>query len=374
MNELQRFMNCLDYKPVDCCPNHELGVWPQTVERWRHEDPAAIEAFAWNWFVAEDPIHLDRREYIPVNYDFIPHFGWEVLEETPEYEIVRNHKGIVTKGLKEGTVGGGRMCMDQYLEFPVRNPEDFSQIKKRLVAAIPERYPADLDNQISTWKKRDFPLVLGTNCAANGFFWRAREFMGTEALSYAWYDMPDMMHDMMEFYADFIIETSRPVLEKINVEYFVLNEDLSMKTGPLLSPETYRKFVLKHLKRLVEFMKSHGVRYIAVDTDGDPTPLIPMFLEGGVDILWPLERASNVDPNRIRALFGTDLRLWGGVDKRVLPHGREAIRSHLLAMAPLIEEGGFIPTIDHTVPPDVSWDNFRDYMDLKMMLLSGDLK
>ncbi|MBW7937804.1 MAG: hypothetical protein H3C63_02900, partial [Candidatus Omnitrophica bacterium] len=52
MNELQRFMNCLDYKPVDCCPNHELGVWPQTVERWRHEDPAAIEAFAWNWFVA----------------------------------------------------------------------------------------------------------------------------------------------------------------------------------------------------------------------------------------------------------------------------------------------------------------------------------
>jgi hypothetical protein len=31
-----------------------------------------------------------------------------------------------------------------------------------------------------------FPLVLGRNCSANGFYWRAREFMGTENLSYAW--------------------------------------------------------------------------------------------------------------------------------------------------------------------------------------------
>jgi len=34
--------------------------------------------------------------------------------------------------------------------------------------------------------------------------------------------------------------------------------------------------------------------------------------------------------------------------------------------------GGFIPTVDHTVPPDVSWDQFRFYMDAKEALLSGD--
>lgn len=39
---------------------------------------------------------------------------------------------------------------------------------------------------------------------------------------------------------------------------------------------------------------------------------------------------------------------------------------------PLIEEGGFIPTVDHTVPPDVSWDNFRYYMDCKRALLEGE--
>jgi uroporphyrinogen decarboxylase len=73
----------------------------------------------------------------------------------------------------------------------------------------------------------------------------------------------------------------------------------------------------------------------------------------------------------LRKRFGKGLRLWGGVDKRVLAQGPAAIRAHLREFIPLIEEGGFIPTVDHTVPPDVSWENFRYYMDLKRRLLAG---
>jgi len=252
------------------------------------------------------------------------------------------------------------------------NSVDFSAIKKRLIAAIPERYPADLDKKIAVWKERDFPLILGHNCAANGFYWRAREFMGTENLSFAWYDYPALMHEMMEFFADFIIETSRPVLEKIDVEYFTLNEDLSMKNGPLLSPDTFRTFIFPHLRRMVDFFHDHGVRYFALDTDGDPTLLVPQFMEAGVDVLWPIERASEVSPQELRRQFGRDLLLWGGIDKRVLPQGPEAIRAHLREFIPLIEEGGFIPTLDHAFPPDISWDDFRHFMDAKKALLSGD--
>jgi len=60
------------------------------------------------------------------------------------------------------------------------------------------------------------------------------------------------------------------------------------------------------------------------------------------------------------------------VDKRVLPRGLKAIKAHLREFIPLIVEGGFIPTVDHTVPPDVSWDDFRRYMDAKQALLAGD--
>lgn len=368
----------MEYQACDRRPNHELGVWPQTRERWRKENPKAIENFTWDWFAGERELDLDWREYVPVNFSFIPPFEPKVLEDTPEYEIVQNGLGVVTKALKAGTVNGGRMCMDQYLRFPVSRPEDFPAIKKRLMAAIPERYPADLDARIERWTSRDYPLVLGHNCAANGFYWRAREWMGTENLSLAFYEYPNLVHEMMEFYADLIIETSRPVLEKIQVEYFVLNEDFAMKSGPLLGPELHRQFIFPHLKRMIEFFRSHGTKYFAVDSDGDPTVLIPNMLDAGVDTVWPIERASNVSPQQWRRQFGKSLRLWGGVDKRVLiDHGdfaqsKTAIRNHLREFIPLIEEGGYIPTIDHTVPPDISWDNFRYYTDCKLRLLNGE--
>jgi len=370
----ERFLDCMEYRSSDRRPNHELGVWSQTAGRWQREAPGAVKNFCWDWFVQEPELRLDRREYIPVNFGFLPEYPHQVLEDTPEYEVFQDGNGIVHRALKEGTVGGMRLCMDQYLRFPVVEPADFAGIKRRLVAALPERYPATLDQDIARWKTRDFPLVLGRNCAVNGFYWRAREFMGTEALSLAWYDQPALMHEMMEFFADFIIETSRPVLEKIQVDYFVLNEDMSMKGGPLLGPDTYREFILPHLKRLVAFLRGHGTRHVAVDSDGDPTRLIPLLLEGGVDTLWPVERASEVSPQGWRRQFGRELRIWGGVDKRILPLGPAAIRQHLREFIPLIEEGGFIPTIDHTVPPEVSWDNFRWYMDYKQALLRGDFK
>ena len=374
MTDLERFIACQEYEAADRRPNHELGVWGQTRERWEREAPDAVQGFNWDWFESETALGMDRREFIAVNYDFIPPFEREVVEETDKYIVVRNTKGILTKALKAGTSYGSRMSMDQYLEFPVVRPEDFAPIKKRLIAAIPERYPDDLDARMEAWKERTYPLVLGRNCAANGFYWRAREFMGTEALSLAWYEEPALMHEMMEFFADFIIETSRPVLERIHVDYFVLNEDMSMKGGPLLGPDVFREFISPHLKRMVECFRGHGVRYFVVDTDGDPTALIPPLMDAGVDTIWPIERASNVSPQAWRKRFGKSLRLWGGVDKRILPRGRDAIRAHLREFIPLIEEGGFIPTVDHTVPPDVSWDDFRYYMDAKMALLSGDFK
>lgn len=372
--ELERFIDCMEYESSLPRPNHELGVWPQTAERWIGEAPEAVSGFTWNWFWGEDGLGLDRRDYVPINYGFLPPYEPELIEETDRYEVRRNHLGVVTRALKEGSVHGGRMSMDQYLSFPVEGPEDFPDVRRRLTPAVPERYPADLDERIEAWRRRNVPLVLGTNCAANGFYWRARELMGTEALSFAWYDEPALMHEMMETYADLIIETSVPVLERIDVEYFTLNEDLSMKAGPLLSPRTYAEFILPHLRRMVETFKGLDVRYFAIDTDGDPTLLIPHFLDAGVDIVWPIERASNVSPQEWRLRFGRQLRLWGGVDKRVLPRGPEAIRAHLREFIPLIEEGGFIPTIDHTVPPDVTWDSFRYYMDAKRALLAGEFE
>ena len=195
--------------------------------------------------------------------------------------------------------------------------------------------------------------------------------MGTENLSYAFYDEPELVSEMMEFIADFTIEVSRPILKETDVDYIMLNEDMSMKNGPLISPAHYREYIFPHMRRLVDFYKGNGVKYVLVDTDGNCEALLPLLMEAGVDGIWPLERVAEMDPVRIRKEYGKDLRLWGAVDKMEVAKGPKAIEEHLAAMVPLIEEGGFIPTIDHAVSPDISYENFLYYMKRKQDLLSG---
>ena len=373
MTDLERFLAVMEYEPFDRVPNHELGVWPQTIERWAAEGMPR-EKLTFDWFASEDYFGFDRREFIPVNFDMIPAFEPEVLERTNRYEIVRDSKGVVKKELIEGSIGTFRMCMDTYLSWPVKTVADFRELRKRYVAKLDARHPKGWkETMLPGWRDRQNPLILGRNCAACGFYWRAREWMGTENLSYAWYDDPALAHDMMEFFADFTIEVARPILEETDIEYFNLNEDFAMKNGPLLSPDTFRKFIYKPLKRLVEFFKSHGTRYVILDSDGNPEVLIPLLMDAGIDAIWPLERAADMDPLRIRKKFGKSLRLFGGVDKRELAKGPKAIDPHLRELAPLVEEGGFIPSVDHTVPPDISWDDFCYYMDAKRRLLEGKL-
>ena len=372
MTPLDRFQACMNFQPVDRVPNHEVGTWVQTKLRWRDEG-LAVDDLHWDWFVGEKHWDLDPREYVDVRFDMVPPYEEKVLAREGDTEVIQRANGVVSRALVAGLAEGMRASMDEYLRFPVATAEDFHALQQRYRPSSPSRYPAFWDQfQVAGWQRREHVLVLGKNCSTLGFYWRAREWMGTENLSYAWYDQPELMHEMMEFVADFTIETARPLLEHgVRPDYVFLNEDMSMKNGPLLSPDTYRTFILPHMRRLVAFFKAAGVRWFVVDTDGNCELLIPLLLETGVDAIWPLERASDMDPLAIRKKFGRSLRLWGGVDKRELAKSPAAIDAHLRTLQPLVADGGYIPTVDHLVPPDVSRVNFEHYMMRKHQLLRG---
>ena len=373
MNYLERFLNVMEYQPVDQVPNWEAGVWSQTIERWKQES-LDVHAFHWDWFSGEESLGMDPREFIHFSDQMVPAFNYEELGEDERTLTFRDEKGIVRKALKEGSIGRSRMSMDTFLDFPVKTMADWKAVKQRYNPHSLCRYePNWKTTRVEGWHSRKHPLIFGPNCTTLGFYWLARELMGTENLSYAWYDQPELMHDIIETQADYLIEAARPILEHTTLEYILLNEDLSMKTGPLLSPKTYRKFIFPRLKRVVEFYKNHGVRYVIIDTDGNPEVLVPSFLEAGIDGIWPMERTADQDPIRLRKKFGRSLRLWGGVDKRVLATTPAQIDDHLREFIPLIREGGFIPTVDHTVPPDVSLVNFLYYSKSKLKLLKGEL-
>ncbi|MFH1570023.1 MAG: hypothetical protein ABIL09_18665, partial [Gemmatimonadota bacterium] len=121
--------------------------------------------------------------------------------------------------------------------------------------------------------------------------------------------------------------------------------------------------------RIIERLSRAGIRSIWVDCDGDPEVLVPLWMEAGVNCFWPLEQASGMDPLRLRRKFGKDLVLCGGLDKREIAKGRRAIEEELRSkIPPMLDEGGYIPHIDHAISPEIAYDDFMYYMELKLKL------
>ncbi len=367
MTELERFRETMNFGSPDRLPNWELGIWGQVKDRWAAEG-APPQAYEGDWWAGWDDFwEFDRRIYAPVNMDIMPPFDYQVLEETDRYIVARHAYGYVTKALKENTAHGTRWCMDQYMQFAVRDRDTWQDVKWRYDPSTPGRYPDNWDQLAARYNQRDVPLIF--KWAHIGFYWCLRQWMGTEALSLAFYDQPALVHEMLDHLADFIIQvTSRALHDVAQFELFIFAEDFAYKTGPLFSPRIFDEFFAPRYRRVCSHLRSNGVRHIMVDTDGNCELLLGRMLDCGIDTIWPCEQAADMNLLRIRKNFPA-LRLMGGVDKRQLAKGKDAIDAELQRLKPLLDAGGYIPTVDHTVPPEVSYDNFCYYMERKKQLL-----
>ncbi|UCH36007.1 MAG: hypothetical protein JSV65_06550 [Armatimonadota bacterium] len=370
MTVRESFVRCMRFEPVDRVPNFELGYWGQTIERWLAEGMPAEEADR-GGFHGHAFFGIDDRPHLPVNFGPVPPFAHEVVEETDRYVVARDGDGALRKAMKEGTTRGTRPSMDQFISFAVQTPEDFARVKERFDPLSPGRYPENFAEWAASMESRKSPLCAVPN-GAFGLYSHLRRFLGTEGLSYAWYDQPGLIHEMLDFFTEFAIETLRPGLETIQCDYFNFFEDFAFKTGPLLSPRIFREFLLPRYHRIVEFVRSHGIDIIWFDSDGNFDVLVPLVIEAGITCIWPLEVAAGNDPRETRRRFGRDLALSGGLDKRALACDKAAIRAELQAkIPPLLDDGGYIPTLDHAVPPDVSYENWLYYLELKSEMLAA---
>jgi len=142
-------------------------------------------------------------------------------------------------------------------------------------------------------------------------------------------------------------------------------EDMCYKTGPLISPAMVRKFMMPRYKKITDLLHSYGVDVIFLDSDGNVEQLIPLCLEVGINLIWPFEVAAHNDAVALRKKYGKNLILSGTIDKRALAKGRGAIREEVMSKVPfLLEQGGYFPSVDHLVPPDVTFENYCYYINL----------
>lgn len=384
MNSKERFKASLTFQPIDR-PFHweTLGMWPETLDRWYAEglDAQLKHPLSVDWGAIRSDEYLrvlvhafefDRVDYlrdaVVSGYNdspFFPPFEQQVIQEEENTRIILDSDGITKREFSQYNTSS----MPQFLKFPVENRQDFVDLLPRLNAYHPGRFSADYVLLCQKYRTRDFPAGL-TVCGAFG---HPRNLMGVENLCTAYYDQPALIHEILEQWLDFYCTLTSLVYKDLQFDFLLIWEDMAYKGGSLISPRLVKQFMLPYYQKLIDHVHSFGCDLIIVDSDGDVSELVPLFIKVGVNVMFPFEVQAGMDVMVFRRKYGKDLALIGGLDKRLLVNQNHRLVEEIkVKVLPLLEEGGYIPALDHTVPPDVSLKNFRNYLNLIRSFQYGD--
>ncbi len=331
-----------------------MGQWTfeDTNRRWLREGMPRDQHFSTYW-------GFDRQALVPLNFGLWPPLEEKVVEQTAHWQVVEDELGARKRVWSDRHMG-----MPQWLSYPVRDRDTWEQFKQRLDPHAPVRYPEYWDDYKRSVRDRDYPLQLNIG----SYYGWIRNWVGMEHLALWYYDCPDLVHEMTQYVTDFILTIIDRALSEIpEIDCAHVWEDMAMKTGSLISPRLFREFMMEPLKRVTKVVNEAGIDIISVDCDGNVDELNPLWLEANVNLVFPLEAAASCDPVAYRKQHGKQLLLIGGIDKRVLRDGcsKQDIENEVRSkVEPLVAEGGYSPLVDHAVPPDVPFRNFRYYMDL----------
>ena len=142
-------------------------------------------------------------------------------------------------------------------------------------------------------------------------------------------------------------------------------EDMCFNHGPILPTPLFAEWMVPRLAQITSFLKEHGCDIVIVDCDGNINELVPHWLDAGVNVMFPVEVNGGTDPIKLREKYGHQVLLAGGVDKMRLIEGKDAIKKEVDRLRPLVEDGGYIPHVDHRCPPDVTYENYLYYLKYK---------
>lgn len=294
----------------------------------------------------------ETRGTIPVNTGLCGGFPTETIEETDEHVITRDALGRRMKLHK------GAATLPLPLDYPVRTMDDWLKIKPWYEFSE-ARFGSDWEATAREHLANDRVVTV----AIPGGFDQPRQLMGEEALCIAYYEQPELVHDIL----DTIGTTAAKVLDRVSravtVDMLAVHEDMAGKSGPLAGPNQIREFIKPYYRRIWDMLADRGARLFDQDSDGDMNAVIPAFLEAGVNCMHPMEPAAHMDIVKIRERYGTRLAFYGGLDKHVLRRSRDEIVAELeYKIPPMLRGGGCVLALDHRIPNGTPLDNYRFYV------------
>ena len=366
MTPRERHIETLLFGNPDKIPFIPGGPRESTLKAWRTQGLAEDA----NWFTEIlKAIDLENPDPSPkvghgAQFQMIPEFEQKVLERKPGSLVVQDWKGNICEIGDEydpsycgGKGGHFDFCTRRWIKCPVENWDDWEQMKTRYNPEDPARFPADFDERAAKLKDRDYFLSLHFS----GPFWQLREWMGFEQLCMAFVDEPDLVRAQLKFWEEHCAAMMDKIFQKITPDAIHISEDMAYKAKAMISMDMTREFIMPVWKRWADQIRSAGVPLYMVDSDGFVGELIPLWIESGFHVNDPQEVAANNDLPAYSKEYGKKMAYTGGVDKRAIAKGGQAIRDELKRLEPAIRAGGYIPSCDHGVPHDISWPAMIDY-------------
>lgn len=372
MNHRERFLAVMNGRKYDRLPVLNFGFWEETLEKWiaqGHLKPGALTAYQKQSDELQEVARALGYDYIFLKNTLVHDRAPTVISSLyPPFEeicqrrmddgsaIWRNHYGVMEKRVP------GLRSISAEADWTLKDRESWEkEFKPRLTFREDRLDRAWLDGLRAREETRELPLGV----FAGSLFGQVRNMLGLVNLSYMMADDPELLDEIFETVFTLCYQVTKALLDTgIRFEWAHFWEDVCYGRGSLVSPRYFRESVGGYYARMTSLIRSYGIDVISLDCDGVIDDLLPIWLENGVNTMYPVEVGiwgGSIAPWKER--YGDGVRAIGGVDKRVLSMDRAAVDRELERIRPLAELGGYIPCFDHHIPPSAEWDLTRYYFD-----------
>jgi uroporphyrinogen decarboxylase len=354
------------YQPRDRCPICDFGFWDETPGFWYEQGlPTHLNAGNLSEFLGME--FYDHRG-VGIASSLFPTFKSRVVEDRGDEVVEIQGDGVrVLRGKTMSSI-------PVHLSHLLRDRKTWNlHFKHRMSPNTPGRIPKDWDERVKKWAdpNRDYCLVIN----GGSLYGNLRSWMGVEQISYTVYDDPKLFEEMVETTCELVCWSLQKAIDAgVKPDGCSMWEDMCYNAGPLLGVDHFKKYLVPRYKRITDLLHKMGVDIIWLDCDGCIEQLMPLWLDAGINCMFPIEIGTwGADPVRYRKEYGKDLLMMGGFSKLKLAESPEAITKEIERLAPLVEEGGFIPFCDHRVPPSVPLKNYIHYLKTARKVWGKDL-
>jgi len=328
----ERVIRALELEEPDTVPTFEMVIDPTDTVRAIlgrepiYENPKRLLEMQWHRSMTEGEIERVNGQYIRDQYelyakldlDMIRFWEWRFrpaksVEKVSEEEWVIDGARHVFKGGTlwsrapvDGVVSRGPSAVVDWLD---------ENAKGMIEAVRGAQYPSlRYMRELNEGEKF---ILFDAGC-----IWGVEEITSFEEfpLYLPWYySHPDVVERMHAFMADIVIERAKAAIDN-GADGIISCEDFGYSTGPWMSPQHFRRFILPGLKRVADAIKKKGSFYI-VHSDGNNEPLLEMIAEAGVDGYQSIDILGGMDLVDVKRRIGEKVCLVGNVDLRIIEKG-----------------------------------------------------